>query len=607
MSYLNWLTRRESALPPRFNDTNSIMKRIYSSVEPYQEWKNEFGEFNKSEFGGVFNLEFSPEGNIVVAACEKKCVLLFDAVTTNHTHKIMEAHTDRVNCVKFLNNRMFATCSDDTTVALWDIRQLKRKVRSLHGHSNWVKNIEYSTKDNLLVTSGFDGSIFTWDINALTEQGLIYQKVFHTSGLMRCRITPDGTKLVICTTGGFLMIVHELDLTTLHKDLCGFRPLIYRLMQMGNQYIPQAAKFEHVFSKKQKKNRVELVTDFPDEDDAEVILALQIDPQGQSLLSRNICHDENSEWSCVHDINEEPFDITDQVQECGQRKRKLGSEADDERSEEETSDSPDDVHFNFNRRRRLRSATSPRVVSPPPPPPTSSNVLVPQNRSELFVPDIWAAEVTVQERAMRQTRSRSSSSVTGYSFVYAISSGVLPATVNRTANSSNNPEIINRRYVANSSSEESRLRPGSPNILSPPSGLVFVPREPPTEHRPIHLTPMRTKERNIVQNAKKLMYYIPESNKGKGFIKEPSFSSDGRIISSPYENGVRLLGFSDQCSEYPRNNRLQTVKPEPIPLVVIKNISAHSDVVLSTKFSPREPLLVSGCLSGKVVWYHPNL
>lgn len=96
-------------------------------------------------------------------------------------------------------------------------------MRSLQGHSNWVKSIEYSKKDNLLVTSAFDGSIFTWDINSYTEQGLIYQKVFHTSGLMRCRITPDGSKLVLCTTGGYIMIIHDLDLTTLHKDLCGFR------------------------------------------------------------------------------------------------------------------------------------------------------------------------------------------------------------------------------------------------------------------------------------------------------------------------------------------------------------------------------------------------
>lgn len=62
---------------------------------------------------------------------------------------------------------MFATCSDDSTVALWDARNLKQRIRTLQGHSNWVKNIEYSPKDSLLLTSGFDGSIYTWDINRL--------------------------------------------------------------------------------------------------------------------------------------------------------------------------------------------------------------------------------------------------------------------------------------------------------------------------------------------------------------------------------------------------------------------------------------------------------
>lgn len=66
---------------------------------------------------------------------------------------------------RFLDSRVFATCSDDSTVALWDARNLKNRIRTLHGHSNWVKNIEFSQSDGLLVTSGFDGAIYTWDIN----------------------------------------------------------------------------------------------------------------------------------------------------------------------------------------------------------------------------------------------------------------------------------------------------------------------------------------------------------------------------------------------------------------------------------------------------------
>lgn len=66
---------------------------------------------------------------------------------------------------RFLDNRLFATCSDDTTIALWDLRKLNSKVCSLQGHASWVKNIEYDTNTRLLVTSGFDGNVITWDMN----------------------------------------------------------------------------------------------------------------------------------------------------------------------------------------------------------------------------------------------------------------------------------------------------------------------------------------------------------------------------------------------------------------------------------------------------------
>lgn len=160
---------------------------------------------------------------MLVAACEKKSIVLFDPMTNRQTKAITSAHRDCVNCIKFLDERMFATCSDDSTIALWDTRNLNAKLRSLHGHLNWVKNIEYSKTDGLLVTSGFDGSVFTWDINSFTEQSLLYRKVFNMSGLMRCRISPDASKMVISTTGGYIIIIHNLDLSTLAGDLHGFK------------------------------------------------------------------------------------------------------------------------------------------------------------------------------------------------------------------------------------------------------------------------------------------------------------------------------------------------------------------------------------------------
>ena len=70
-------------------------------------------------------------------------------------------------------------------------------------------------------------------------------------------------------------------------------------MQLSQTTIPVAADFTHLFSRQRKTNRVELVTDFPSGDDAEVVSSLQIHPQGWCALSRNISNDENSEVCLV--------------------------------------------------------------------------------------------------------------------------------------------------------------------------------------------------------------------------------------------------------------------------------------------------------------------
>ena len=50
---------------------------------------------------------------------------------------------------------------------------------------------------------------------------------------MRMRLSPLGDRMVISTMNGFLMVVHDLDLDTLQEDLKGFKPNLYRLMQVS--------------------------------------------------------------------------------------------------------------------------------------------------------------------------------------------------------------------------------------------------------------------------------------------------------------------------------------------------------------------------------------
>ena len=134
------------------------------------------------------------------------------------------------------------------------------------------------------------------------------------------RLTPGSDKMVISTMHGYLVVVHDLDLHHMSEDLAGFKPNMYRLMQVTGQMIPgppfntcmqvsgkpieMAINYTPLFHA--KRNRVEIITDFPDGNEAEVLSSLRLHPQGWVAVSRNTSSDESTEWCTVHDIQTVP-------------------------------------------------------------------------------------------------------------------------------------------------------------------------------------------------------------------------------------------------------------------------------------------------------------
>jgi WD repeat-containing protein 32 len=68
------------------------------------------------------------------------------------------------------------------------------------------------------------------------------------------RLTPDNSKMVLSTAGGYIMVIHNLDFATLNQDLAGFKPNMYRLMQISQTPISLATDFSHLFTS--KRNRI---------------------------------------------------------------------------------------------------------------------------------------------------------------------------------------------------------------------------------------------------------------------------------------------------------------------------------------------------------------
>lgn len=133
-------------------------------------------------------------------------------------------------------------------------------------------------------------------------------------------------------------------------------------------------------------------------------------------------------------------------------------------------------------------------------------------------------------------------------------------------------------------------------------------RLPQTQQVPLGYTGgyryMYVPKKPIPQNVRRMLYSIEQPNKGRGLIKEECFSSCGRLICSPYGVGVRLLAFSPDCLELPHALEQQN---GPNKLHELKYLDSHKDTVVSTRFSPVQPLLVSGCLQGKIVWHQPQI
>ncbi|EAA13821.4 AGAP010182-PA [Anopheles gambiae str. PEST] len=550
-----WCGRRERGLGPRFGDADTIHRTIYRSLEPKKIW-NDPGRFPGivRDYGGAFNLEFSPDGTLLVAACQKKSIVLFDPLTEIQICAVKNAHTECVNCIKFIDHQIFATCSDDTTVALWDIRNLTTKLRTLNGHSGWVKNIEYSKRDRMLLSSGFDGSVYGWEINNYTEYGSVYRRVLHTSGLLRSRLSPDESRLVLSMSSGYLIIIHDLDLANLAGDLEGFYPNVYRLMQVGRQLIPMAARFRHLFYSKRKKNRIELVTDFPPNNNPEMISSLAIHPQGWCTLTRNVSSDEMTEWSVVHDIQELPHD-----EESDEDEEEL-AEREQNRREEDNDQAEDRSNLVTSRSSPPHEAQHVEAGPSGQQPPAANvrrqngrgrRVMITRRnlRSENASTDVWATEVTFRERKnmpspqVRNNRGQ----------IYGIVSGV---------------------------------------SSSASTGYTGAGRKRANE--------------KICKNVPRMLYYMQETITDQGFIRESCFSPDGRIICSPHDHGFRLLAFNENCNELQhatgiwRNEKAQQLHE-------VKRKQCHSSLVVSSQFSPRFPLLVTGCLLGKIVWHQPAL
>lgn len=288
-------------------------------------------------------------------------------------------------------------------------------------------------------------------------------------------------------------------------------------------------------------------------------------------MSRNNSYDESSEWSCVHDIQElEPNeDDEDKMSEISQNNYENNPDGSETNSEvpfssnasvnSDTSNETSSTSDQSNVQRPANLQNIPPIqIDPPDDDAPEMNPPVPNN------PDEDEIQIIPYQPTLR-------------------------------------PSLINTEEILDLWSSNVPFYQRSRRNM----GLIERPSRINTGI--LSMNQRNIRRPNIKQNNRRLLYYTAEPNEGKGFIKELGFNSDGRFIISPYKCGIRLLSFSKDCEELcytiPVSSKEPFI-PQRLHEVLVKP-DQHTDIVVSTKFSPRAPICVSGCLRGGLSWYQP--
>ena len=131
------------------------------------------GEAGGHRFG-INALATSDDGSRLFTAGRDGTVRTWDASSGQESGPVLDEHTDWVNDIVLLGDRLLASCSSDRTVRLWSLPDDPDQGAScevIGSHDDYAKALCYAPDSGILASAGFDSRILLWDLRRLGERG----------------------------------------------------------------------------------------------------------------------------------------------------------------------------------------------------------------------------------------------------------------------------------------------------------------------------------------------------------------------------------------------------------------------------------------------------
>lgn len=170
--------KKEDALMDFKPDLTSEQMDILANLEKERERKTKEIDYEIADFepSATFHMEEDPDylGRIFLDVPTTTTTVRECYIPKKHMYTY-KGHTKQVNRIKFLprTGHLLLSASADCRIKLWDVNKNRQNLATYIGHTEMVKDIDFTQDGRRFISCGYDKKLCYWD----TETGKLIRSI----------------------------------------------------------------------------------------------------------------------------------------------------------------------------------------------------------------------------------------------------------------------------------------------------------------------------------------------------------------------------------------------------------------------------------------------